>query len=348
MILSYFLLGVIIKEMDTRDFSRFAFLPIRWQKLYNLYKKQRDLFWTPDEVDYTNDRSHWDRALPGVKQYVGFLVKLFAQLDGLVNQNLNENFKHETSEYAKECSNFYAIQEAVEVIHNETYSLLIKTFFRDPKEQEEGLNSIKYYPAIRKIADWCFEWMDPKHPLPERVIAFTCIEGIIFSSAFAGIYWVKRMNILPGLTKANEWIARDEAIHTEFGVALYHHLTGAELFNAFPRLDQERVHAIISSAVDATESFTKEAMNCDLVGLDAEDMVLYVKTTANALCRSLGYSPIYKASNPFDWMAIISLPNQSNFFETKVSEYAREGAEEADEELQSGMKELELDLGKPF
>lgn len=324
-----------------RDFTDLAFLPIKNKVLERLYQKQKNVFWTAQEIDYTNDRSHWDRTTDSVRHYVGFLVKLFAQLDGIVNENLTENFKRETSVYAKECAMFYAIQEAMEWGHNETYSLLIKTFIRDPVEQVQSLNSIKHYPAIRKIAEWSFSWMDASRPLLERVIAFTCIEGVIFSSAFAGIYWVKRMNILHGLTKANEWIARDEAIHTEFGVALYHHLT--TVWRKFELLDEQRVHEIIRSAVDTTEIFTREAMNVNLVGLNADDMVAYVKTTADALCQSLGYSSIYNARNPFDWMMVISLPNKSNFFETKVSEYAREGGEDADED-----GDERFDLTVPF
>lgn len=326
-----------------RDFTDLAFLPIKNKGLESLYQKQKSVFWTAQEIDYTNDRSHWDRTTDGVRHYVGFLVKLFAQLDGIVNENLTENFKRETSVYAKECAMFYAIQEAMEWGHNEAYSLLIKTFIRDPEEQIRSLNSIKHYPAIRKIADWSFSWMDATRPLLERVIAFTCIEGVIFSSAFAGIYWVKRMNILHGLCKANEWIARDEAIHTEFGVALYHHLT--DIWRKFDALPETRVHEIIRSAVDTTEIFTREAMNVELVGLDADDMVAYVKTTADALSVSLGYAPIYNTVNPFDWMVVISLPNSTNFFESKVSEYAREVTEWDDMDIDTGDT---FDLKAPF
>jgi ribonucleoside-diphosphate reductase subunit M2 len=327
-----------------RDFTNLAFLPIRNPVLESYYQKQKGVFWTAQEIDYTRDRSHWDGTSDAVRRYVGFLVKLFAQLDGIVNENLTENFKRETSVYAKECAMFYAIQEAMEWGHNETYSLLIKTFFRDPEEQIRSLNSIKNYPAIRKIADWSFSWMDASRPLLERVIAFTCIEGVIFSSAFAGIYWVKRMNILHGLTKANEFIARDEAIHTEFGVSLYHHLT--DIWKKFEPLDQTRVHEIINSAVDTTIVFTKDAMNCNLVGLNAEDMINYVKTTADALCVSLGYEPLYRTENPFDWMAVISLPNKTNFFESYVSEYAREGVDDEDGNSNEDLDFLDLDV--PF
>lgn len=305
-----------------RDFTELAFLPIKNPYLEKLYQEQKNVFWGANEIDYTHDREHWDRLDEPSRQYIKFLLYLFAQLDGIVNENLTENFKRETSVFAKECSMFYAIQEAQEWGHNETYSLLIKAFIRDPEEQSRGLNSIQHYPAIKKIADWSFAYMDSSIPLLERIIAFTCIEGVIFSSAFAGIYWIKRRNVLQGLVKANEWIARDEAIHTKFGIALYHHITS--VWQKIPALAEKDVHRIIKSAVDTTAEFTRTAMNCNLVGLNAEDMVKYVECTADRLCTSLGYSPIYSASNPFDWMLIIALPNKVNFFEAKVSEYARE------------------------
>jgi ribonucleotide reductase beta subunit family protein with ferritin-like domain len=289
------------------------------------------MFWTAQEIDYSNDRSQFDKCDLVTQKYIKFLLFLFAQLDGIVNENLVENFKRETSSMAKECSMFYAIQEAIEWGHNETYSLLIKTYIRDTEEQTRGLNSIAHYPAIRKIAEWAYRWMDPKKDLLERLVAFACIEGIIFSSAFAGIYWIKRKNILHGLTKANEWIARDEALHTRFAIALYNHITNRWLLRI--RLSDDRVNAIITDAVAITEEFTRDAMHVDLVGIDPDDMVSYVKCTADTLVTSLGYPKIYNVDNPFDWMAILGLSNKSNFFETRVTEYGREVKSVDDEDF---------------
>lgn len=302
------------------DVSRFAFLPIKNQDLITLFEEQRRLMWTPTEIDYAGDRKEWYTLDNPTKTYIVGLLALFAQLDGLVNENLILNFKQETRELAKECGYFYAYQEAIEVTHNETYSNLIKSFVGDPEEQDKCLNSIKNYPAIKKIAEWSVFYMDRSLPLLERIIAFACLEGIIFSSAFAGIYWIKRKNILHGLTQANSWIARDEALHTRFAVALYHHMT--KVWRISERLTTERLHDIIKSAVNVNEEFTRSAMKSDLVGLNADSLVQYVKRMGDNLCEMLEYENIYNVSSPFDWMVTISLPNKTNFFESKVSEYA--------------------------
>lgn len=320
-----------------RDLTRLAFLPVSDPALDELYQSQNNMHWTAHEIDYSGDRSQFARLDENTQRYTKFILFLFAQLDGIVIENLVENFTRETGRLSKDAANFYAIQQAMEVVHNNTYSLLIKTLIQDPEEQIIGLNSIKHYPSIEKIAMWSFQYMNPEtRSLLERVVAFVCIEGIIFSSAFAGIYWLKRKNILPALCKANEFIARDEALHTLFGISLMHHIT--EKWMLHPRLEENRVHAIIGSAVEVTEDFTRNAMNCHLVGINADEMVAYVKCTADTICKSLGYNPIYRLQNPLDWMAVISLPNKVNFFEGKVSEYSKEGGEEV----------FEFDLETPF
>jgi len=319
-------------DFDDAELERLAFLPIQDPKLDEIYQDQKNIMWTITDIDFSSDRSHWDRLDDDTKHYIKFLLGLFAQLDGIVNENLVENFKKETSAFSKDCSKFYAYQEAIEWTHNETYSFLIKTLIRDEEEQKRSLNSIKHFPAIKAIALWAKSWMSRSRPLIERIVAFACIEGIIFSSAFAGIYYIKRRNVLHGLTKANEWIARDEALHTKFAVALYHHITS--IWKKTEALPESRVHNIIKSAVDTTEEFTRTAMNTHLVGINADDMVSYVKCTADTLCESLGYNAPYSVPNPFDWMTIISLPNKTNFFESRVSEYGKEtGGETFDFDL---------------
>ena len=307
-------------EEEEKDFSQYSFFPIKYHILEGYYQKQKDVFWTAQEIDYKGDRDDWDNLDSDTKEFIKFILLFFAQADGIVNENLIDNFKKETSCY-KEARYFYAAQEFMEVCHNETYSMLIESFIRDPEEKRKAFNAIKYYPSIRKIADWMFKWMKSDRPLHERVISFACVEGIFFSSAFAAIYWIKRKNILHGLCKANEFIARDEALHTEFAVALYHVLTGID--HKFDLLPESRVHEIIRSAVETSEEFTRSALRVDLIGMSADDMISYVKCTANKLSESLGYSKIYDVENPFDWMLVIGLPNRSNFFETRVSEYGR-------------------------
>ena len=308
-------------QENSEEYSQYSFFPIKHSNLESFYQRQKAIVWTPQELDYSRDRSDWDILDDGTKTFIKFILFFFAQADGIVNENLITNFKQQTS-FFKEATFFYSAQEYIETIHNETYSILIETFIRDRQEKMRGYNAIKHYPSIKKIADWMFEWMDSKRFLTERVVAFACVEGIFFSSAFAAIYWIKRRNILQGLCKANEWIARDEALHTEFAVALYHELTSVAN-PRFSRLSEDTVHSIIKSAVAVSENFVREALQVDLIGMNADDMVDYVKCTGDVISMSFGYNPIYKVDNPFGWMAVISLPNKSNFFESKVSEYAK-------------------------
>ena len=315
------------KVVTSSKENKYSFLPIAYEGLEHFYQTQKNVFWTPAEIDFSNDRNDWDNLDDSTKTYIKFLLFLFAQLDGIVNENLVNNFKKETSEFCKEIGFFYAIQEAVEVIHNETYSIMIKTFIRDLKEQNEGLNSIEHYPEIKKIAEWAFEWMDSSKPLGERIIAFMCIEGIIFSSAFAGIYWLKRIfpGKLNGLIKANEWIARDEGLHVRFGLEMYK----TSLKHSWIKpVSQTQVKSIIKSAVEVTEYFTRNAMKVHLVGLTSDSMVQYVYSVADYWCNKLIHKKIYNVDNPFDWMLTISLVNKSNFFEVKVTEYARQKHDE--------------------
>nr|QBK85707.1 MAG: ribonucleoside diphosphate reductase, beta subunit [Marseillevirus LCMAC101] len=310
------------QDFSEDEYSQYSFFPIKHSILESFYQRQKAVVWTPQELDLSRDRSDWDALDEGTRKFIKFILFFFAQADGIVNENLITNFKQQTS-FFKEATFFYSAQEYIETIHNETYSILIETFIRDREEKMRGYNAIKHYPSIKKIADWMFEWMDSGRSLTERVVAFACVEGIFFSSAFAAIYWIKRRNILQGLCKANEWIARDEALHTEFAVALYHELTN-EASPRFSRLPEDVVHSIIKSAVDVSENFVREALQVDLIGMNADDMVNYVKCTADVLSMSFGYDPIYKVENKFSWMAVISLPNKSNFFESKVSEYAKQ------------------------
>lgn len=306
---------------NKRDFSNLSFYPIKKHDLHELFVLQRDLLWTPMEVKSDGDKAHVDDLDENTYNLVEFELCFFSQMDGLINENLIENFKKETSFY-KEAKNFYTLQEYTELVHNETYSNLIEIFIRDPKKKEEAFNAIQHYPSIKNIANLVEKWMDNTRPLMERIIAFACVEGILFQSAFAAIYWIKKRNILPALCLANEWIARDEGIHTKFAVRLYQNIV---IDGIYQPVSEEKIHSIVGEFVEAAEVFNKDALKADLIGLSLKDLMSYVKCTADAIIGGFGGEKLYNVENRIgDLMAVISLPSKSNFFEKPVTEYGKD------------------------
>jgi len=310
------------------DFSKYSFFPIHHENLLKYYRLQFSMIWTAQEIDMSQDRADWESLDANTQKMIKFVLCFFAQADGLVIENIAKRFQEESSDVLKEAGHFYAVQNLVETVHNEMYSILIDVFITDPKERSESLNAIEHYPSIRRIAMWMKNWMESDRPLRERIVAFACIEGVVFVAFFVAIWYVKRQNKLPGLCKANEFIARDEALHALFAVELYQTLrkkmTDANQWP--PRAEEEQsTRAIVEEAVNIAEELVENSIGTALVGLSSQDLIQYVQLTADSLMTQLGFAPLYKASNPFDWMIAIGVPNRTNFFEQRVSEYSKLG-----------------------
>lgn len=300
--------------------SDLAFLPIKYPQLLKYADFLDEHHWLANEIKYGADNQKWSQMDPKIKICVEYILKFFAQFDGLVNENLINNFKKQTSKI-KECKIFYASQEVNEVQHNRTYSNLIQSMYTDITKREKMLNSIENDETIKKMALLVEKWMNKKIPLLERIIAFMCVEGILFSSAFAFIYWLKKRNLLLNtLVKANEWIARDEGVHAMFAVELY--LVFVKDFpSEYERLSYEKVIEIIKEFVDMTIEFSKVAIGEDFLDLTQQDMQSYIKYIADYFLVKLEYKKYYNAENLCSWMVQIGLTNKSNFFETTVTEY---------------------------
>jgi ribonucleotide reductase beta subunit family protein with ferritin-like domain len=206
---------------------------------------------------------------------------------------------------------------AMEIIHSETYSLLIEQYIRDPAEKDKVFNAIQTMPAVKEKAQWAIQWMNRQNSFAERVVAFAAVEGILFSGSFCAIYWLKKRGLMPGLTFSNELISRDEGLHAEFACLIY-----GMLQNPLP---EDVVNGIIRGAVGVERHFICEALSCDLIGMNSELMTRYIEFVADRLLTSLGHQKIYNVSNPFDWMELISLQGKTNFFEKRVGEYQKAG-----------------------
>ena len=283
------------------------------QHLYKMYKQSVAVFWTPDEIDFSKDQSDWAKLTENEKYFIGRVLAFFAGSDGIVMENLVTRFQGEVSSQVVKL--FYSFQNAMEGIHSETYSLLIDTYIKDEEKKAELFNAIETIPCIQKKADWALEWMGSGQSFAHRLVAFACVEGIFFSGAFCAIFWLKKRGLLPGLTFSNELISRDEGLHTQFAVSLFHTLG--------EKPDPLIVGRIIADAVKLEKEFICDALPCSLIGMNAKMMSQYIEFVADRLAVQLGNKKIYNVANPFDFMDLISLEGKTNFFEKKVSDYSR-------------------------
>ncbi|APZ46449.1 ribonucleoside-diphosphate reductase [Polaribacter reichenbachii] len=296
--------------------SRFVIFPIQHNDLWEWYKKQQACFWTAEEIDLHSDIVDWTTKLTDDERYfIKHILAFFAASDGIVNENLAENFVNEV-QYS-EAKFFYGFQIMMENIHSETYSLLIDTYVKDEVEKDQLFRAIEVFPAIKKKADWALKWIE-SDSFAERLIAFAAVEGIFFSGAFCSIFWLKKRGLLPGLTFSNELISRDEGMHCDFAV----HLHNNHMVN---RVAPERIKEIIVDALDIEREFVTESLPVSLIGMNARLMTQYLEFVTDRLLLEFGCEKVYDATNPFDFMEMISLEGKTNFFEKRVSEYQKAG-----------------------
>jgi ribonucleoside-diphosphate reductase subunit M2 len=306
--------------------NRWVMFPIQYPAIWEMYKKHEASFWTAEEIDLSQDNKDWEKLSEGEQHFIKHVLAFFAASDGIVLENLASQFSTEVQ--LPEARAFYGFQMAMENIHSETYSLLIEQYIREPAEKERIFDAIHTMPAVREKAEWAVQWMQKDNSFAERVVAFAAVEGILFSGSFCAIYWLKKRGLMPGLTFSNELISRDEGLHTEFACLLYGMLQN--------KLPDEIVHGIIKGAVAAERRFICDALSCDLIGMNNELMTKYIEFVADRLLTALGHPKLFNASNPFDWMELISLQGKTNFFEKRVGEYQKAGVMASTNESSDG------------
>ena len=293
----------------------FVLFPIQHDDIWEYYKKAEASFWTAEEIDLSQDIKDWANLSDGERHFVSHVLAFFAASDGIVNENLAENFVSEV-QYT-EAKFFYGFQIAIENIHSETYSLLIDTYIKDNKEKDRLFNAIDTLPFVKKKADWALRWID-EGSFAERLIAFAAVEGIFFSGSFCSIFWLKKRGLMPGLSFSNELISRDEGLHCDFACLLYNN-------HVVNKLDPSVITEIIMDAVEMEKEFVTEALPVGLIGMNSELMCQYIEFVADRLLMEVGCPKQYNVENPFDFMELISLQGKTNFFEKRVGEYKKAG-----------------------
>ena len=296
--------------------ERFSIFPIKFPEVWNMYKTQQELYWKAEEIDFSQDYNDFITLDVNEQHFIKLILAFFAQSDGIVNFNLRERFLKEIK--MTEAQVVYTWQMMMENVHNEVYSMMLDTIVKDPIEKEQLFNSIKSVPSIERMANWAIKWIDSNDDLAYRIIAFAAVECIFFSGAFASIFWLKKYrsngkNIMNGLIKSNQFIARDEGMHVKFACLLYSMIQN--------RPDKKIVHNIIKEAVEISKLFNEDAIKCEMIGMNLELMSQYIEYVGDTLLVMLGYEAIYNVANPFIFMESIGLLNKTNFFESRPTEY---------------------------
>ena len=303
--------------------NRFVVFPIQHHDIWSFYKKAEASFWTAEEIDLNEDVIHFNKLNDGERHFIKNVLAFFAASDGIVNENLAQNFVNEVQ--YPEAKFFYGFQIMMENIHSETYSLLIDTYVKDSQEQHKLFNAIETIPCVKKKAEWALKWIKSPN-FAERLIAFAAVEGIFFSGSFCSIFWLKKRGLMPGLSFSNELISRDEGLHCDFACHLYNeHIQN--------KISEERIGEMLESALLIEKEFITDSLPVDLIGMNCSLMKTYLEYVTDRLLVSLKCKKIYNSINPFDFMQNIALQNKTNFFEKRVAEYAKSGVGEKENQL---------------
>jgi ribonucleotide reductase beta subunit family protein with ferritin-like domain len=311
--------------------NRFVLFPIKYDKIWEMYKKQQKSYWQAEELKLTEDMNDWDLKLNENERYfIKNVLAFFAGSDGIVLENLGTRFLNEVQIPEARC--FYGFQLMMENIHSETYSLLIDTYIQDSTEKNRLLNAIEEIECVKTKANWALKWInDDNSSFAIRLIAFAVVEGIFFSGSFCSIFWLKERGLMPGLTFSNELIARDEGMHTDFACLLYSMITN--------KVDRTLVYQIIDEAVKIEDEFITKSLPCKLIGMNAELMREYIEFVADRLLQQLGYAKIYGTKNPFPFMEMISIDGKVNFFEKRNEAYRKAEIGQSTEDMEFGLDE---------
>ena len=302
-----------MEKILTENPGRFVIFPIEHNDIWEYYKQHQAAFWTAEEVDLTNDIRDWESLTENEKYFVKNVLSFFAASDGIVNENLAENFYREVQ--YPEAKFFYGFQLAMENIHSLMYSLLIDTYINNPKEKDECFNAIDRLPAVQKKAKWALEWIE-KASFAERLVAFAAVEGIFFSGSFCSIFWLKSRGIMQGLCNANSLIFKDENLHCDFAI----HLLNNHLEE---RPSEKRIKEILLSALEIEKEFITESLPVSLIGMNSNLMKQYLEFVVDGLLLKLGCSKEFNVEQPFKFMEQIAVETKGNFFESRTMEYQK-------------------------
>ena len=296
--------------------GRCALFPLRDEELFAYRKTLERLHWVAQEVDLSRDKGDIEGVAEADRRLVESVLGFFSIADELVLEGLDTRLARALP--TKEAAFYLRAQADQECVHSEAYSLQILEVI--PLERrEEVFEAVRTSPPVGRMADWVRWWVLGRHSAADLFAAMAFIEGVMFSGFFAALHHYRAANLFPGITGFNEFICRDEGVHTTFWCFL---LTKRLVH----RPDPATVAAIARETVSLSSDFFTAALPEAAAGGFSADLVnRYVRYAADSVAVQAGYAPVFGATNPMPEMESLALNAglKTNFFESNVSSYAR-------------------------
>lgn len=317
----------IVTNMDydeniLKEQHRLSVHPIQHQDLWNLYLKQRASFWVPEEVSLADDRNDFEKLNSYEQKFIKNILAFFSTADGLVIDNITESLFSKCN--VLEIEYLYRWQISMEQIHADMYGQMLREIVTDDEERKSLTDSISNIPCIAEKNSWGRKWACSSAPFVQLLVANAIVEGISFSGSFCAIYWIRKKNLMKGLTTSNEFISRDENMHCETAYHIYTKYIKH-------KLPEEVVFEMVADAVNVEKKFINDSLQCDLIGMNTTLMGQYIEYIADVLLQNLEHNVLYGTKNPFDFMVNINMQKKENFFEVRVTNYNKGGDDDVEE-----------------
>jgi len=298
-----------------------SYKPFRYPWAYDFWKKQQQVHWMPEEVPLGEDCKDWATNLNDVERnLLTQIFRFFTQSDVEVNDNYMERYARvfKPTEVKMMLSAF----SNMETIHIAAYALLLETIGMPDSE----FSAFMDYEAMADKHNYMQEFgVETEADIARTVAMFGAFtEGLQLFASFAMLMNFPRLNKMKGMGQIVTWSIRDESLHCEGMIKLYH--TFAKETGCVTKAVADDIVDCCKTVVKLEDKFIDLAFEMGPVeGMTSEDIKRYIRYIADWRLGQLGLPAVYNiAHHPLPWLTeILNGVEHANFFEARATEYSK-------------------------
>ena len=319
-----------------------AYKPFRYPWAHDFWKKQQQVHWMPEEVPLGEDCKDWATKLnDNERNLLTQIFRFFTQSDIEVNDNYMERYARVFKPV--EVKMMLSAFSNMETIHIAAYALLLETIGMPDSE----FSAFMDYKAMADKHDFMQKFgVDSNEDILRTVAMFGAFtEGLQLFASFAMLMNFPRLNKMKGMGQIVTWSIRDESLHCEGMIKLFHAF--AEETGALSQAVKDDIVECCRTVVALEDKFIELAFEMgEVEGMTPADIKTYIRYIADWRLGQLGLPKIYNIEkHPLPWLSeILNGVEHANFFEARATEYSK-GATKGDWHGDEGVWSM-FDQGK--